>query len=143
VVSLTLWPVGAQWDNLRDEELIGLALDILRTLVVLHDRGIVHRDIRRENIVRSTESWVLIDWEMAGPADEKVWWRSQGLPDSVRHGDQPYTRKADLWQVGKLLLSTMVRPSRLEGLANSLIEGSIESATDCLDVVAKLVVAST
>jgi tRNA A-37 threonylcarbamoyl transferase component Bud32 len=42
--------------------------DVLNVVIILHANGIVHRDIRWENIIRLTnDGWILIDFEEAAP----------------------------------------------------------------------------
>lgn len=46
----------------NDHDIIQMLLDVCSALVVLHSLGIIHRDIKRENVVTSRSRFVLIDF---------------------------------------------------------------------------------
>lgn len=102
-VEVELEPVGAQACIRNLADLHSLVHSILTTLQGVHSHGIVHRDFCKKNIVRANDGWLLIDWELAGKANQHVWWEGPRLPDLVRQRIETYTVCTDLWQVGKLV----------------------------------------
>ena len=84
-------------------ELLVLIKQLLLTLAALHKENWVHRDVRMDNLVHGPAGWVLIDWELAGPAGHHVFWNSAHLPPEVNSGHMPYTAVSNLWQVGKII----------------------------------------
>lgn len=98
-VYVVLEPVGARIEPRSIEELRSLAESMLELLVQLHAHGLVHRDIRIANVVRAGGEWVLIDWELAGTADQLLPFDIARVPEPVRSKTRPYTFKDDLWQV--------------------------------------------
>ncbi|DBA86773.1 TPA: hypothetical protein ACH3X1_016662 [Trebouxia sp. C0004] len=84
-------------------DMLILIKQLLLTLTALHKQKWVHRDVRMDNLVHSPAGWVLIDWELAGPAGHHVFWDSTYLPPEVHTGQMPYTATSDLWQVGRII----------------------------------------
>lgn len=101
-VYVKLTPVGARTEPRNTEQLRSLAESMLQLLVQLHAHGLVHRDIRSANVVRAGGEWVLIDWELAGAADQPLPFDIARVPEPVRSRVRPYTFKDDLWQVWQL-----------------------------------------
>ncbi len=75
-VEIHLSPVGAAADPSTDEHLRSLVRDVLSALEILHQSGLVHRDVRMANVINFRSQWILIDFELAGRADEPVWFVS-------------------------------------------------------------------
>ncbi|KAK9830079.1 hypothetical protein WJX72_009646 [[Myrmecia] bisecta] len=90
--------------------------------------GFVHRDIRLENVVQLFDEWILIDWELAGRADQRVWWHGKVLPEPVRNGHAPYTVQTELWQVGRLIQMQLVASDGARQFAQRLVAGDYVSA---------------
>ena len=78
---------------------------IFQVLVIIHNAGFVHRDLRWANIWKDSKGRNIVgDWEHAGRINEiqtfvLSWWASElhTLPTP------PYTDKADIFLVGSLL----------------------------------------
>jgi serine/threonine protein kinase len=102
MVTLKLRPIGMHAPIVINQLLI-LMKQLLLTLKALHKQEWVHRDIRIDNLVHGPNGWVLIDWELAGPVGQPVFWNSTYLPSKVNAGQMPYTTATDLWQVGRLI----------------------------------------
>ena len=65
-MHLELSPVGYTTLPTTENELRAAILDVLKTVEILHENDIVHRDIRWVNIIRLMDnSWMLIDFEEA------------------------------------------------------------------------------
>ncbi len=99
-IEIKLGPVGSRHRPNTAPELHVLACSLLELLTALHAEGLVHCDIRRDNIIFSDGQWVLIDWELAGPADEPLPFAIKRVPAQVAARTRPYTTQDDLWQVG-------------------------------------------
>ena len=65
-VKLRLEPVGALVRITGTAQMRSLVSCLLTTLKHIHEYGFVHRDVRLDNVVRATNGWLLIDWELAG-----------------------------------------------------------------------------
>ena len=102
-VKLRLEPVGALVRITGTAQLRSLVSCLLTTLKHIHEYGFVHRDVRLDNVIRATNSWLLIDWELVGRTNQIVWWQGKLLSDGVKHRLEPYTGKTNLWQIGKLI----------------------------------------
>ena len=59
----------------------------------IHKHDLVHRNIGLDNVVRVTDSWLLIGWELAGRTKQLVRCEGKLLPDEVKHRIEPYTCK--------------------------------------------------
>ena len=134
-IELRLIPVGQQtWHVNSEHDFYRLAHCLLSALDAAHSNKIVHRDIRKENIVRVLDDWHLIDWELAGLEGPPVFWDGRALPDHVRDRCTPYTSLCDLWQLGQVLMgcydSTL--PDWCKQLAEALKDGKIEKAEHAL-----------
>ncbi len=70
---------------------------LLTTLRHIHEHGFVHQDICLDNVVKVMDGWLLIDWELAGRANQIIWWEGKLLPDLVKRRPEPYNCKTDLW----------------------------------------------
>ena len=133
LLTLRLAPVGDILDISSDAQLHSLLTSLLSTLQAVHGAGFVHRDIRTDNILQYNNRWVLIDWELAGRADEKVWWHGKSLPDAVLAGEL-YTRQHDLWQVGKLVQGYGAGQAAVS-FASQLLAGRFASAAFALQSI--------
>eukprot|EP00611_Tribonema_gayanum_P032689 TRINITY_DN987_c0_g1_i1.p1 TRINITY_DN987_c0_g1~~TRINITY_DN987_c0_g1_i1.p1 ORF type:complete len:236 (-),score=32.67 TRINITY_DN987_c0_g1_i1:165-872(-) len=130
-VELQLTPVAARW-QLRDiraaHQLCG---DMLHALSAVHSEGFVHRDVRADNILLSSTSFVLIDWELAGRVDDAVFWqpRSEHVPPGVRQGSKWQTWM-DLWQLGRVLEApvSMLSSAAARDYITKLCNGHFSSA---------------
>ena len=101
---------------------------MLTTLAALHAQGYVHRDVRRENILVKRTGWLLIDWELAAPCGQKVFWNGAASPPSAQKGST-WLPEHDLWQLGHLIKThrTLMTPA-LEALADMLMSRGTVSA---------------
>lgn len=89
----------------------GMVLDIARALTYLHDRGVIHRDVKLENVmVERREGRLrarLIDYGLAcfaGPGQresEPVGTLKYAAPEVIARTG--YTAKADCWSLGVIL----------------------------------------
>jgi serine/threonine protein kinase len=128
-VKLRLEPVGALVRITGTAQLRSLVSCILTILKHIHEHDFVHRDIRLNNVVRVTNGWLLIDWELAGRTKQLVWWEGKLLPDGVKHRIEPYTCKTDLWQLGMLIKTAAVCADvAITSFADLLLAGGFATA---------------
>ena len=128
-VRLRLEPVGALVCMNDAAQLHSMVFSLLSTLMFIHGYGVVHRDICLNNVMKVTDGWLLIDWELAGRANQTVWWTRMMLPDMVLHKVEPYTCKTDLWQLGMLIKSSAATEDvAVTSFADKLLAGDFASA---------------
>ena len=134
-IELHLSPVGARFHILTSDQQGSLITSLLTTAAAMHQAGIVHRDIRAANVVQYCGSWVLIDWELAGPVNALVWWTPEGTPPGVQlQGTWPIT--ADLWQVWRLIQGYLPLDPLCQAVAQGLVDSTLSSAEDALAMLA-------
>ncbi|CAG8648985.1 6980_t:CDS:2, partial [Paraglomus brasilianum] len=102
-VLLTLTPVGYMAIPINEDELRDAIRDVLVAVEKLHKMNVVHRDIRRDNIVRLLDgSWMLIDFEEVARIGDSRTAFSVAAPEYK--GGQDFCNTAgDIWMVGNLL----------------------------------------
>lgn len=128
LVRLRLESVGARVRITDTTQLRSLVLCIF-TMMHVHQHDFVHRDIRLDNVFRVNDGWILIDWELAGKANQLVWWEGDLLPDAVKHRNQPYTCKTDLWQLGMLIKTAAIcADAAVTSFADHLLAGEFATA---------------
>jgi len=67
-IHLEFAPVGYKTIPENENELKKAIQNVLNVVKILHENGIVHRDIRWENVIKLTNGgWILIDFEEAAP----------------------------------------------------------------------------
>ncbi len=110
-------------------QLRSLVDSLLTMLKHIHECGFVHRNIHLGNVVRVKNGWILIDWELAGRANQFAWWEERLLPDGVKHRLEPYTCKTDMWQLGMLIRNAAVCPDvAIASFADRLLAGDFATA---------------
>lgn len=91
-----------------NEKLLLALKSVVAALVGLHSKGIVHRDIRWENVLFDSENYLLTDFECAGkvdivlPKDLRKYGNIQ-YPEIFKDKNTKYTKQVDLYLVGKLI----------------------------------------
>ncbi len=89
-----------------------------------------------DNLVHSPAGWVLIDWELAGPAGQHVFRDSTYLPPEVNSGQMPYTATCDLWQLGRIMQRyDVLSTGATKQFANQLISMQFASAEHALSAM--------
>ncbi|RIA81356.1 hypothetical protein C1645_837138 [Glomus cerebriforme] len=101
-MHLELAPVGYTTFPTTENELRAAILDVLKTVKILHINGVVHRDIRWENIVRLMDNnWMLIDFEEAALIGDIRPTLNIAAPE---HRNEDTCKKAgDIWLIGNLI----------------------------------------
>jgi Protein kinase domain/AAA ATPase domain len=94
---------------------VGIVLDVLRTVETLHERGIVHADIKPSNIIRTQSRPVLVDLGTARmtsePGSERITRDTVSgtpayMPPELFLGERA-SAPSDIWAVGILLLELL------------------------------------
>jgi diguanylate cyclase (GGDEF)-like protein len=120
-------PLTALQKPIHAATLAALAMDLVRVLAAVHQRGVVHRDFNPGNIILTEADGqpVLIDFALAMPAE--VWPQFGGhseivgtlpymAPEQTGRTGRPVDQRADLYALGATLyeLATGERPFRTD-----------------------------
>ena len=126
-IQLRLHTVDARVSLNSSQQLCSLVNSLLATLAPVHSAGFVHHDICLDNIAVGPDGWVLIDWELAERENQIVWWTGQVLLTAVKPGNEAYTCKTDLWQIGQPVLSRAIPSAGNAAYAHQLMSGRVTS----------------
>ena len=143
-IKLELEPVGTPVLVKSAPQLAQLLSTVLAVLKVVHAAGLVHRDVRIENIIQVQQQYVLIDWELAGAANFDIFWRAKVMPQAVQDRLRPYQAVDDLWQVGIMARSQLAfldpHPLgvHLQAIASDLVAYRISDAGQAQQRLAQL-----
>jgi diguanylate cyclase (GGDEF)-like protein len=95
--------------RLSPERAIALALDVVDPLTAVHRTGVVHRDIKPDNIMVQPDGTAqLIDFGLAartttGPAEAAVGTLTYCAPEQAGTLRRPVSRRSDLYSLGAVL----------------------------------------
>lgn len=121
--KIVLSPVCVEVLPTSEAELRDAVRNVLSALCAFHTAGFVHRDVRWPNILRSSGTWLLADFELSATAGAHLPANAIAdvfLPPEVLAGNAPYGAPGDIYCVGRLLDS--VGLDDLTGAARSLSE---------------------
>jgi serine/threonine protein kinase len=112
--SMDLFECIEEHDKLSEKDAIYVFKQIVEAVKYLHERGIIHRDIKDENIVIDQDMHVkLIDFGSASIEDvhkpflDKFQGTVQYCPPEVLRGEKYKGRPADMWSLGILLYTIL------------------------------------
>nr|CAG8638616.1 1912_t:CDS:2 [Entrophospora candida] len=97
--SVQLTPVCHKRLPNDEHELCEAISAMLNALDLLHERDLVHRDVRWNNILLNNNNWLLADYEHMGQNGQTARFHLDHWPENAHNG---YNRKCDLFLVGKL-----------------------------------------
>lgn len=97
--------------SLDERAVVGLGQAIASAIAWMHDRGILHRDIRPANIVlrEQDQTPILIDFGLARIADKPMTTQlaSEFAAPEVRSPQPRWSKAADIWALGRTLSSLL------------------------------------
>ena len=123
--KLRLRPLGmhvSEDDQRRLPVVVGAVQSVLSALSRLHELEWCHRDVRWGNLLRIGDgNFMLIDFEFAAPAGEKITWRNRYLPPEVEPEVTPWAPAQDMCQVGMLLSGVLPQSTSVVELYAQLV----------------------
>ncbi|KAG1698471.1 hypothetical protein DVH05_015013 [Phytophthora capsici] len=125
--SVELAPVGRQLPLENVHQLLMAMRDILRALVALHTIGLMHRDLRWENVLRypDEDKWFLIDFDegASSPAVKVDHLKAETHAPEIL-SSSTHTTMVDIWSVGYLLETSHVHdlPVALEDIKTQCLQ---------------------
>lgn len=115
----TLSALVAERGPIPLEEVIDIALALCRALAAVHEAGLVHRDIKAQNVMRETGGRiVLMDFGTGSLVDDSANARAAGTPLYLAPevlGGAPQGVRADIYSVGVLLYYLLTGAFPVEG----------------------------
>lgn len=104
----------------KESEVRRLMRDLLEGIAYLHDRKIVHRDLKTSNLLYSNEGILKIcDFGLARKATQSLmtqevitmWYR----PPELLLGEYHYSVELDVWSVGCIMAELVLRDALFKG----------------------------
>ncbi|QLG73206.1 hypothetical protein HG535_0E02900 [Zygotorulaspora mrakii] len=134
--------------NITELEVKLIFKQVVSSVKHLHDQGIVHRDIKDENVIVDSKGFVkLIDFGSAayvksGPFDVFVGTIDYAAPEVL--GGEPYEGKPqDIWAIGVLLYTIVFKENPFYNI-DEILEGTpkfdsnIDESEECIDLIKRI-----
>lgn len=122
-------------NNISIHDSFLICLRVIEILQQAHERGVVHRDVKQENILYNSETKqvFVIDWDDALDVNEnndRVKISSYGTtiinPVEVFYNRYSDFTKIDVWQVGALLLEMIIKDDAFKGDDSKPVHSDLE-----------------
>lgn len=134
--------------NMTETEAKLIFKQVVSGIKHLHDQGIVHRDIKDENVIVDSKGFVkLIDFGSAayvksGPFDVFVGTIDYAAPEVL--GGEPYEGKPqDIWAIGVLLYTIVFKENPFYNI-DEILEGNLkfgnksDVSEECIDLIKRI-----
>ncbi|EDO15807.1 hypothetical protein Kpol_1040p20 [Vanderwaltozyma polyspora DSM 70294] len=134
--------------NMSEVETKLIFMQVVSSIKFLHDQGIVHRDIKDENVIVDSQGFIkLIDFGSAayvksGPFDVFVGTIDYAAPEVL--GGEPYVGKPqDIWAIGILLYTIIFKENPFYNI-DEILEAELKFNTstgaceDCVDLIKRI-----
>lgn len=112
-------------------EIIQMGKDLLKQLQQIHKKGVIHRDLRADNVVIDPKGGAhLLDWGMSKNSQVNRTFTPCGNPNTIPpefFKIEPYGPPSDMWNLGNLLFGARFNCNVFEG--NNLPETTQEIRT--------------
>ncbi len=123
-------------EELDEAGLARVVVGILRALAFVHDRGLLHGDLKTENVLLRDGEPVLIDLGLAGAVRahrvESVSGTLATLsPERLR--GEPVDGRSDLYALGATLFRCLAGRDPFEGTADEVVAGHLERSPPALE----------
>jgi serine/threonine protein kinase len=132
-------PISFSFLNKMDEQLFKqFVVDILKILVKLNKNGIVHQDIKPDNMMYCNGKFILIDWELSRKYTRN-WFQDRNLtvpwPIFYLSKFGPIVWKAIFQPLKGIIMSVFGSADREDANKSTYIEESLEYYTHLLDTI--------
>jgi len=117
-------PLDRWWDGRALTEVVGALAQLLGILDFLHNRGVLHRDVKPDNVLVTDQGVVrLVDLGLALPAGDpdKLGGTAGYIAPEVLAVESPPSRRSDLYAVGVLLFQAIWGRMPFEGKVGQMV----------------------
>jgi NIMA (never in mitosis gene a)-related kinase len=98
----------------EEREMLEMMRQVLTGLAFLHERNIIHRDLKSANIFISSGIYKIADLNVSKLLKKDLAYTQTGTPYYASPEvwqDKPYELKSDIWSFGTLILTQAASPT--------------------------------
>ena len=130
----------SQNDNFEEKKAAAIIQKILKALCYMHGEGVVHRDVKPENIIVNDRCVKLVDFGSAVFYNKKnclkeVAGSSYYVAPEVLEGE--YNEKCDLWSVGVIMFVMLTGMLPFAGETDFEVLASVKTSNDFIEILAE------